>query len=838
MSIESFIRNEVFTPRLQQNGILLIYDAQRRYLDIAASLESDDVQFVNAATGSIESREAALQGLQVLGGTTGSTKCLVVYVPAERPGTDEQKQQDPFSIYALCGSVFPETDGDEYMNLCLRYKPDYDSDIRRVFSENESPSFDIINAVGGIGGWPTLMALLKVDSARDILFALLAPNQAQRDALKKDDSWVAEAKDLLKTTIGLNLLTRGKTHESIATELWRYMLFSEFAFDLPANLPGDLADVPKADNNARVLIDDLCERLRNDRRTQAIYMTTAESIERDLKLPELCSAIDDLGVRDTFAFEERSFLSSAVASFATGDYDRVREILERHERTVWTGSGEVKSQWALVRAALSLCEFCFSLTDEFSSHTASLEKLIDFYVTRLRYSDTLHRLLERSGMWNVSRAADMDPLVEKARTEYSTLLAQVQEAFVELVRQSGWPPSFAPSNADVFDKFIAPHLRDRGTKTAFILIDALRYELGVALQKQLSEDGEADISYYAAVLPTSTAFGMASLLPGAGAKLEIISKDGKALPSIGGAVLSNVTQRMDLLRKEFGSRFSEGTMSDFLRGKKDINVEADLLVLRTAEMDAQLESTPEDALTLIHENLRRIRAAIHKLKQAGYQNMVLATDHGFLIDFGQAAGKTCAKPNGSWVNIHERCMLGTGDADNANVVLDSATVGIRGDFERAAFPRSTSPYRAGLNYCHGGLSLQEAIVPLIVCHAPKAAPETNVGKAVSLEYRSGATKVTTRLPVLEVTYNGGDLFASSIEILLEAHNRKGEVVGEAKPGGVVNPATGTIELQAGKRVQVPLRMETDFEGKFTVKALDPRTLSIHAKLDIETDYIV
>lgn len=198
MSIESFIKDEVFIPRLQQNGILLIYDAQRRYLDIAASLESEDIQFVNAATGSIESREAALHRLQVLGESTGSTKCLVVYVPKERPETDEQKQQDPFSIYALCGSVFPETDGDEYMNLCLRYKPDYDSDIRRVFSENENPSFDIINAVGGTGGWPTLMALLKVDSARDILFALLAPSQAQRDALKKDDSWVAEAKDLLK----------------------------------------------------------------------------------------------------------------------------------------------------------------------------------------------------------------------------------------------------------------------------------------------------------------------------------------------------------------------------------------------------------------------------------------------------------------------------------------------------------------------------------------------------------------------------------------------------------------------------------------------------------------
>ncbi len=87
-------------------------------------------------------------------------------------------------------------------------------------------------------------------------------------------------------------------------------------------------------------------------------------------------------------------------------------------------------------------------------------------------------------MVNIAMTADMTPLVEKARCAYSSLLAQVQEAFVELVRQSGWPPATVPSNADVFDRFVAPHLRDRGMKTALILIDALRFELGVALQQR------------------------------------------------------------------------------------------------------------------------------------------------------------------------------------------------------------------------------------------------------------------------------------------------------------------------------------------------------------------
>ena len=111
---------------------------------------------------------------------------------------------------------------------------------------------------------------------------------------------------------------------------------------------------------------------------------------------------------------------------------------------------------------------------------------------------------------------------------------------------------------------------------------------------------------------------------------------------------------------------------------------------------------------------------------------------------------------------------------------------------------------------------------------------------VALNYRRGAKRITTRLPVIEVSVASADLFSvgAELEILLEAHDKKGQVVGEAKPGGPVNPATHTISLRAGEVIQVPLKMELEYEGKFTVKALDPTTLVAHAKLDLETDYTV
>jgi hypothetical protein len=110
---------------------------------------------------------------------------------------------------------------------------------------------------------------------------------------------------------------------------------------------------------------------------------------------------------------------------------------------------------------------------------------------------------------------------------------------------------------------------------------------------------------------------------------------------------------------------------------------------------------------------------------------------------------------------------------------------------------------------------------------------------VHISYKNDATRTTTRLPVIDVLLEG-DIFsqAADFEILLEAQDKKGNVVGEAKAGGLVNPATGTLTLKPGERVQVTLKMQMDFEGKFTVKALNPTTLAVYCSLALETDYTV
>lgn len=266
MSIAEFIRESVLRPRLKQAGALVVYDADKRYREQCFDLAADKVRVIDVSESSIESREAALLALREVGQPKAALEGVLVYVPAKRPETDEQKQIDPFALYAACGAVFPKLDdGDDYLSICLKARPDHATEIRQVFAGSPAgPSFAVIDAIGGGVSWPQLRATLKVESGREILTALLAPSIHQADALKAQEGWAQEARDFLRATLAMNVKTRAKSWSALADELWRYVLFSEFVFDLPTALPDSLKGVPHAPMEARPIVEDVCERLRSD----------------------------------------------------------------------------------------------------------------------------------------------------------------------------------------------------------------------------------------------------------------------------------------------------------------------------------------------------------------------------------------------------------------------------------------------------------------------------------------------------------------------------------------------------------------------------------------------
>ena len=471
----------------------------------------------------------------------------------------------------------------------------------------------------------------------------------------------------------------------------------------------------------------------------------------------------------------------------------------------------------------------------------TFDALIDFYVSSLREVDRRQREFEQSVSDSMASVSSMNEIIEKARSKYRNLSSRVQDLFIRHVEKTGWPPLGRLSNADLFDSKIAPKLQESGHKVAFFMIDSLRYELGVALEQQLAEDDPVELIAAMAQLPSITSVGMASLLPDAGNNLKLTKEDNKVTPFLGTAKITSVKQRMDVMRNKYGQRFEEMKLAEFIKPRKKIQPEVDLLVIRSVEIDAYLETDPELTLRLIQDALKRIRVAIHKLKGMGFHEVVIATDHGFFLNPHTEAGDVCTKPNGDWLFVHDRLALGNGASDSANFILSASHLGVRGDFEKVAGPRSLVAYRAGELYFHGGISLQECIVPVIDIRLSKEQPIKEKAR-IKIFYKNDAKHITSRFPVIDVEYEKKqmEMFVqeNEIELLLEAHDKNNNVVGEAKAGGIVNPATGTITIKAGERLKVTLKMQEEYHGKFAVKAMNPSTLAIFDKLDLKTDYVV
>ena len=109
---------------------------------------------------------------------------------------------------------------------------------------------------------------------------------------------------------------------------------------------------------------------------------------------------------------------------------------------------------------------------------------------------------------------------------------------------------------------------------------------------------------------------------------------------------------------------------------------------------------------------------------------------------------------------------------------------------------------------------------------------------VELTYKGGANHITTRVPSVELSLVSVGIFDTDIEILLEARDKKDNIVGEAKRGGRVDTGSGTVSMKAGEKINIIMSMNIDFQGKLSFSAFDPLTMTKHASISMETDYAV
>jgi hypothetical protein len=836
MKIADYITEQVLKTRLRKKEALVVYDAAGRYRHIVHAMAGDDTRVVDAGTSIVEAREAAMEALVERAAQPDKTPQVLVYVPAAPPEDDDARCSDFFSAIAEAGDWFPKGDGDTYLNLCLQAKPDFGTRIRELFASGEPP-FEAVDAIGNAGGkFPRLKTELGCESNAETLETLLAPEEGQETQLKPGAACRKEALDFLSQILGFQPKKTTASWSIIQAELWRFVLFSEFVFDLPSGLPDSLSTVSIAAKDAVDLVNRVCAALRDGTRTRPIYIEESEKVAMDLQLEKEMASVRDLGVRDTFSFEERSFLAGYIDALKTGDFANAESISEARRGSIWVQESDRQLLWTLAERLLELLRGMADFNRELDDVKLTTADLISFYTGRGYRLDQRYRYFEETLTEIDHESEELDKIITDCRRRYRSCVDRLQQKFITGVKSSGWPLAGHANAGSLFDNRIKPLLAEKGSRVAVLWIDALRFELAVALNEALSSTHKTDLQAICGAIPSITPVGMAALLPDASTSLSLRNKGGKLIPHFGDKPIGTAQDRVAMLEAKYGDRFLDMPLDELVskRLTKAVREKYDgkaLVLVRYHRIDQHGEGYAPDLFRMLKTHMDTLLKAVRRLGELGYDDIFIFTDHGFLVFPEKDHGNKATKPDGDWILEKDRVLAGYGGENPESVRFNAGDLGVSGDVEHFVFPKTLATFMEGILYYHGGMSIQECVIPALHLHNERSAQSAEPVWELRLSYRGKATgTITSRRPMIEIAAFSDDMFKQDITFNLIAITAAGEVVGTAASSDYTDKNTGYVTVQTGQSAKIPLKLAEDFNGSFEVRAQDPDTNKYHGNV--------
>lgn len=643
---------------------------------------------------------------------------------------------------------------------------------------------------------------------------------------------------------GLPDAARTASQSDFKHRLARHILLGDFLASLP---PGTavpaLAALSRPEGDRLVACRKVAEWMRQRVEAQPHYKEWARIVEREYQLAQ--AGLDPVALTavDTFPFADDVCLAGLASAVASGGAEAALDLAVQRRGRFWAKVEENRClRWQVAETAIRLALECRRVKSELRTTPHQPAALVQAYT---RHDggwfavDRLHRTLEGElvDLETIDGEAPLEDLVQVARAEYREASAAMAEALWQAIARHGFHFPGVISQTDIFARFVAPHLADG--PVAYLLVDALRYEMGVELARTLDQAQEVEVRPAVAVAPTITRLGMAALMPGAEKGLEVAASGQELVVRAGGQQAGDLPERLRLLDTYMGHTVLDITVGQLLsnpyrkKGKLEAELQGKRLVLvRTTEIDDHGErDAGAHTQRYMSGVLGDLKRAIRRLAEAGVRRFVVAADHGFYYGEEAAEPDKVDAPGGEQVILKARCWAGRGGATSPSFLrLRAMDLGLGGDLD-FAFPVGLAVFKVPggkYSYLHGGLSLQELVVPVITF---VMAPSRTHAAGDTFRLQLRQPKVTNRLFSVRIDYQASLISPPVRRVRCEVR------IGNRPAGRALAAEYGydrqnqEIELESAKENVVTLMVETtEPTGELYVLLLDADSGAVLDKL--------
>lgn len=839
---------EMLERQVRNHGIVVWYDRQKSYPALVGGLQIPGVTllcFRDSFFRLREELEPFLEFVDESGGVSPAGELppsVVLYVPLERSA----------SSFAL---IEAETAGTVLEPHAAN--PDRDSRLGRIVQQvfdQVAPAksehlarqadsglltleeLDRIAGEAASPGTGTLQIVFGNVAVEEILLRFVASGDLDQKLLAKNA--LRELSSLASSELGFR--SAFEEPDALRSSLRRFLLVSDFILSRrEASLPESLGNSAIPGEPAqRDSVLHLCKTWRNRFDMEDAYVEAAERVEMEMKLGDasLTSSGDETSL--TFPAGELARITRTADALAAGQTASTLHAARDGVSSFWSRRRPAfQLAWKVLESGSLLLNQASVVEKRLRQRKWTFDELVEAYASHAepwirlerhqRDFETRHARFE-------STSPDVEMLesvVSRVRDCYLSVSALLAETYARAACAAGFSSKRFVDHGEVFRQFVAPFL-EQGRKTALVFVDALRFEMADQLIAGLEHEFDVNLRAVLGKLPGVTPVGMAALLPGAENGLSL--EEGAAGPQVilGGKSVGARKDRLAWLAAASGVAVCTGKLGEVLKPaftRKKEFASAQLVVVTSQEIDLLGEEGDEENIRLYLEDvLEKLRRGVRVLAKAGVERFVLAADHGFLYLPNLDPGLRMAPPGGETAELHERVWIGRGgSAADGYLRVKASDIGLGGPFE-FAFPLGTGVFRrkggAG-DYCHGGLSPAEHVLPLLTL-VPRKQKAARGESKIRLSLSKSA--ITNRLFSITVALTGEGLFPDAERrIGLEVLEGQKEAGAAVTAGYGFDDGTREVVVKADMPNVVTLMLSGGTSPScVTVRAVDCETQAV------------